>query len=104
MAIDENKIEELRTKHGEVWQIDGLQVDVACRCPTQAEWRKFITTVSDEKRRALAPEELANRVVVYPDTATWNAMCERRPGLPTKVAEAVQEIATEAQTDVAKKL
>ena len=104
MAISEDKIEDLRTKHGEVWQIDALSVDVAVRCPTQGEWRKFITTVSDEKRRALALEELANRVVVYPDTQTWNAMCERRPGLPTKVAEAVQEIATEAQTDVAKKL
>jgi hypothetical protein len=80
-----NLIGRTRAEHGDVWLLDVGSDQVAFRCPSRAEYKRFLSRVSDE-RKALpdAQEELARAVVVAPDRATFGALLDRRPGSPRR--------------------
>jgi len=102
--LPEDKIAELKQKHGDVWEIEGLIVPVVFKRPKPAEAERFAVSGNDEKKRMGAAKELCSRVVVHPELAEWNKLTEEWPLLPFKVAGEVAEVMSgQAQTD-AKKL
>lgn len=101
--IDPKTIQELKAQHGDdnVYVLDNA--DVAFRRPTRAEWRAVKTSHADPAKRPLANDQLASLVVIHPDKAAFDALCERFPALADVVANNASAAAQNAATTDAKK-
>jgi hypothetical protein len=70
MTIDSAKLEELRSKHGEVWVVSNGDEDIVFRRPLYDEWSKFNgacntgSITQDGSCSIVAGEELVQRVVL----------------------------------------
>lgn len=93
MDVGQDVLEELRTKHGQVWVLRALDEHVVVRRPTRAEYKRFRALASDEDRRADAPEALLRNCVVWPDPTALEALLERYPAMGDTFAVELLKIA-----------
>ncbi len=103
--MDDTTLDKLRAEHGDVWLLELGTDQVAFRCPSRAEYKRFLARVSDD-RKALpeAQEELARAVVVAPDRPAFGALLDRRPGIAAKVVVDALKVAAAEEAETAKKL
>jgi hypothetical protein len=85
-------IEKLREKHGEIEVVfqRGCGIIVVAT-PAKKDFRVFQDAINNEKvSRNIAGENLALASAVYPDRETLKQYFDKKPGLPTKVANLAQ--------------
>jgi hypothetical protein len=95
-AFECNKglIEQLREKHGEIEVVfqRGCGI-VVVATPPRKEFRVFQDSIANEKiSNTAAAEALAIASVVYPDREIVKAYFDKKPGLPTKIANLAQQL------------
>ena len=103
--MNDSTLDTLRVEHGDVWLLELGTDQVAFRCPSRAEYKRFLARVSDD-RKALpdAQEELARAVVVLRDRAAFGALLDKRPGIASKVVTDALKVAGAEEAENAKKL
>jgi hypothetical protein len=87
-------IEKLREKHGEIEVVfqRGCGI-VVVATPPKKDFRVFQDAVNNEKvSNSIAAENLALASVVHPDRETAKQYFDKKPGLPTKVANLAQQL------------
>lgn len=84
--MDEGTLATLKAQHGMVFRytIDGQTL--LFRRAKRADYRRFKTEAMDEKRRPFATENLAAACLLQPDSDTYEALLERYPAVPERVA------------------
>lgn len=84
--MDDATLATLKNQHGMVFRytIDGQTL--LFRRAKRADYRRFKTEAMDDKRRALATENLAAACLLQPDADTYEALLERYPAVPERVA------------------
>lgn len=105
--LNDDQMDKLRAEHGEVFRLEGLEdesLDIVFRCPNRAEYKKFKSFISDDKKKSDADDMLAREIVVFPAKNDLDRLLDRRPGIATKVAGAALQIAMGEATKEAKKL
>lgn len=93
MAIDEEKLAELKKKHGEdlvvVELSDGRSF--AFRAAKASDWRKHramaIQVVSKPDVAAIAGEMAGRDLCVWPDKAAFDALRDEAPAIATEIGE-----------------
>jgi hypothetical protein len=103
-VVDEAKLEELKSEHGEVHVLSAGGNEVVVKRPTKAmieRWQD--TTAADRKRGPRATAVLVRECVVHPAHGAYDVMVEERPLLPMTFGEKVLEIAGAIQDCEAKK-
>ena len=73
------------------------------RKPSPAAWQRFQTKVLAEKVTVADLYDLIRTSLVYPDKGAFQTMCDLSPGLLSRVANAVSELAGVGAGDVAGK-
>jgi hypothetical protein len=103
--IDEQTIEDLKAKHGEVVHLvdPETRTEVVARKPPRAAYKRFRSMAFDPKKQADAAESLMVDCVVYPSRDEWNAMLEQYPALAETFAPEVLKLAGASQSVDAKK-
>ena len=100
--IPQEKIDELKAKHGDrIYVLENF--DVAFRPPLRKEWRAIKLDNADPAKAPFVNEKLASLVVVYPDPAAFDALCDEFAALPDLVANAASAAAQNAASAAAKK-
>lgn len=95
-AFECNKelIDKLREKHGEIEVVfqRGCGI-VVVATPAKKDFRVFQDALNNDKvSRNIAGENLALASAVYPDRETLKQYFDKKPGLPTKVANLAQQL------------
>jgi len=101
----EEILEELRAKYDELWSIDTKFGPVVFKCPAPIEHRKFMSRIA--KGQDLLPDvvnELAKKVVVYPDAAAFSKILDSRPGLAQRIVGDAMRVAGDEEATEGKKL
>lgn len=105
MPVPKEVIDQAKQAHGEVYCLEGADVAVLVRSPKRAEYRKFKATVlGNQAAAADALETLLREVVVFPDSAAFDALLEQKPGLSETFGQKVLEIAGVSEQVSLKKL
>jgi len=102
--IEQEEVEALKAKHGDLTRVALEDVTILLRKPTRAEFKAFRLAAQNDARRGNATEELAKRIVVYPGTVQeLEAVFDRFPALEDVVSgEAVKLAGGGATADVKK--
>lgn len=95
-AFECNKelIDKLREKHGEIEVVfqRGYGI-VVVATPPKKDFRVFQDAINNDKiSNTIAAESLALASVVHPDRETLKHYFDKKPGLPTKVANLAQQL------------
>ncbi len=61
-------------------------VEVVCRAPSEADYKRFKTQVADSDRRATAPDALVYACVVWPGREEFRDMVKVKPGIIESIA------------------
>lgn len=101
--IDEETLQELEAKHGEVLRLRVGKHEAVFRGPDRDIWRRWMTEIGDERTKAYAPDALVIACCVWPDKARFQAMLAAKPALSTTFAGPLQEFAGLARAEVVKK-
>lgn len=107
--LTSEQIEKLKAAHGEVWRIedvviDGEPVDIVVKRPKKGELARFMKAVGDDDKRMGAARALCSTVVVLPEAAAWDALCDDCELLPITVAGSIAQRAAGDAKTTAKKL
>lgn len=78
--------DELAAKHGGKDRVKCLVdeesgVEIVIKVPTEAAWKNFQHSISDDDKRPGAAAQLMVDVVVFPDLTTWRKIVSQCPGL-----------------------
>lgn len=87
-------IEKLREKHGEIEVVfqAGCGI-VVVATPPKKDFRVFQDAINNDKvSNTIAAENLALASAVHPDRETLKQFFDKKPGLPTKVANLAQQL------------
>jgi hypothetical protein len=77
----------LLAEHGEVWKAEGKWGVAYFRPPLEAEYSRFVTTVSREGANLYqAQKALVLDCLVHPTRAEFSKVLSRYPGIASKVA------------------
>jgi hypothetical protein len=107
--LDPKTIEDLKAKHGRVYQLtvplgdDEPRVFVF-RAPKKPEYKRYRKEMFDEETRDVATEHLVRDVIVHPDKAGFNALLEEYPALAETIGKDVQRVMGAVKTDEGKAL
>lgn len=71
----------LERDHGEVLKVNTVLGPVVLRGPLPVEYKRFRDQFLDEKRKAIAAEQLARSCVVFPSKEAYDAMVKKKPGI-----------------------
>jgi hypothetical protein len=97
-------VESLKSKHREVWMLRRGERGYVLRCPEAAEYRRYLSTVADDRKMLFdAQDRLARHAVVFPEPAELGTILELRPGLVPWLADAAANIAADMDEIEAKK-
>ncbi|WP_407540464.1 hypothetical protein Q0M94_03435 [Deinococcus radiomollis] len=97
-------IDALKTEHGEISQIEGIEHDVVIKAPTPAQYRRFMDLSSDMKKREKAKDALLGDCVVFPETAAFAELTDAKPGYRETITNVILELSGIVQDATAKKL
>lgn len=106
--LSNEQIEKLKAEHGDLWRIDEVSIDgepceIVVKRPKKGELARFMKAVGDDDKRMGAARALCSTIVVYPESAKWDAMCDDCELLPITVAGSVaQRAAGDAKTTARK--
>lgn len=93
--MDETKLAALRQKYpGRA--LAGVKTqgrEFVVGAPSRQDWHAFQDSLSDPKRGRVAMENLAKKCAVEPGPDELDALFEKKPGLASKLAEAVGKLA-----------
>jgi hypothetical protein len=104
MTIDEQTLAELQAKHDELYEITVGEHAVYVKMPSEEAYKVWKRSIMDEKKRPFAGDNLLRTCVVYPDTASFNALLTRRPFLTDAFANRLLELAGANEAGETKKL
>jgi hypothetical protein len=93
-ACSKDLIDKLREKHGEIEVVfqRGCGI-VVVATPPKKDFRVFQDQIANDKiSNSTAAENLALASVVHPDRETCKQYFDKKPGLPTKVANLAQQL------------
>lgn len=91
--------EELAAVEGEGYLIPlvnegvGIDVELIVRSPNRAQYKRFVASSMDDKKRLSAVENLVTECVVWPDRQRLEQLLEARPGLMMAISEKLMELA-----------
>lgn len=66
------------------FELAGLEV--VCRAPSEGDYKRFKTQISDPDRRAMAPDSLVYSCVVWPGRDEFKGMVKEKPGIIESIA------------------
>lgn len=87
--MNEDKLQQLRAEHGEVYELEAGEHTIYVRMPTGPEFDRFQATAADQKMAARATAQLVRDVMLDPPKDEWAAIVAKRPGLPLAIGNAV---------------
>lgn len=99
--LTEEKFEELREKHGELFEADTAIGKVYVRRATKHEFRRAVKKVRDGNLDA--QDELAVCCAVFPGPGEMSRLFERYPALSIEIAEVITNVAQGEEESRAKK-
>ncbi len=97
-------IEQLKSEHGEISLVEGLEHEIVVKCPTPGEYKRFRTLSAEKKTRDKGRDGLMTDCVVWPDAEEFMALTESRPGYPDTILNVVLDLAGIVQDAKASKL
>lgn len=86
-------VEQMRSKHGDVYELTEGGETVLVKRPSRADYRKYRHDRMDDKRREFAYEELFEACLVHPELDAFEATLDRKPALPDLFGASLAEIA-----------
>ncbi len=95
MAIEEEKLAELKKKHGDDVVVVALSDgrSFAFRAAKAADWRKcrswLVQIVTKPEVAAVAYELIARDLCVWPDKAAFDVLRDEAPNLATEIGDAL---------------
>jgi len=94
MALSDEQIEELRTKHGRIEHVrhKGGQWEVVYRAPKPLEYKMFRKNANNPATSADAQEMLARAIVVHPEREEFAKLLETWPALPEASSGAIASL------------
>lgn len=100
----EKLVEDLRAKHSTVYVVEdpdtfGL---VVFKRPTKLDFRALKKDRDDEDRKSVSDEIFAQKIVVYPDAAGFNALLDQYPLLSTNISGEAMKVSGGAKLEVKK--
>ena len=104
MKLPQDKIDSLKSQHGEVYELESTGYFLYVRKPSRPEYQRFRDQMMDENRRGRSIELLLKAVVVSPDATGVEAMIDDRPGCVDTFGEMILEIAGSTRDAISKKL
>lgn len=90
--MDESKVQELKSKHGELVAYEVGGQTVAFRRPNRVDYSRFKKEAFKEELRHTAADNLAISCLVYPDRDAFNAIWDRFPTVVDKAANDLIEL------------
>lgn len=104
MTTHAHNLDALKAKHGEVWTLTRNGKTFVVRCPEAVEYRRFITSVADDRKLLFdAQDRLVRHAVVAPEAGALGELLDKRPGLVPWIAGEVGNIAADLDEGDAKK-
>jgi hypothetical protein len=101
--IPEEKLAELKAKHGDVVVVDTKCGDCAFRGANKGEYDRYQALLFKEATRPKAGETLVLATLVYPDSATFAGYVQKFPGVVTTCTSPVLELSgVDGDADVKK--
>jgi hypothetical protein len=91
--ISEEKLQELKTKYGDVVVVDTKCGDCAFRCPDGTEYERYQSLLYKQETRAKAGLALVLQTLIYPDREKFNGYLKKFPGITTTCTSPVLELA-----------
>ena len=98
--MDLAKLEELKAKHGDLYDICG----VVCKSPSRGAWGKFRSFAMDDKKKSNAAESLVRDCAVLPAGQELDSLFDKQPALADSIAGKLAELAGVVGEIEAKKL
>ena len=96
-------LEELRARHGTVFEVEDEDFGlVVFRRPNKLEFRAFKTARDEDSLKAVADEQFAMKVVVYPSPEAFSVLLDQFPVLATNIAGLAMAKAGGGKLDVKK--
>lgn len=71
----------------------GIDVELVLSSPNRAQYRRFIASSMDEKKRLSAVENLVMECVLWPERQRLEQALDARPGLVMAISEKLMELA-----------
>jgi hypothetical protein len=104
-TIPQDKLDELRAAHGDIWTMYVGDTEIALRTPPTADYERFVEKAASADKKGLVSvgRALALASVVFPDAASWSALVAKHPGLAMTVAGEATNIAALAEKDAVKR-
>lgn len=93
MSIEQEKLDALKAKHGEVHSLEHQGVTFIVIAPNRALWRRFRTQLLDDRKRQDALEHLLRDCVVHPAKEEVDRILDRKPGLVETFGKEICELA-----------
>lgn len=85
MALSEQQVEELKGKHGPIFQLTVGSGDearsIVVRRPNRMEWKRFKQQARDESKRDVAALNLVKTVLLDPAPEQFDSWMDEFPGL-----------------------
>lgn len=96
MALSEQAVAELKTKHGKVFELtvgEGKEArTITVRRPTRLEWKRFKQQARDDVKQDAAGLNLVKTVLLDPAADEFDAWLEELPGLEDTFGVAIIEL------------
>lgn len=93
MPLPEEKVEELKQKHGEIFELtvgEGERArSIVVRKPSRGEWKRFKVQARDDLKQDVAGITLVKTVLLNPTVPELDAWIEELPGLEDSFAAEV---------------
>jgi hypothetical protein len=81
MALSPEVLERLSAMNIELHLLSADGVDIVVKRPDRPSYKRFRAMVSDQAKRADAPETLVRDCIVYPTREEFNTLLESKPAL-----------------------
>lgn len=110
MALADDEIAQLRSKHGIVALVSFKEsefapaADVVVKMPPRGEWKRYRSMMFDPALRDGALETLARACIVQPDMAAIDNMLMSRPSMMERIGARVTTLAGDDDEVSLKKL
>ncbi len=90
--MNEEKLQQLRAEHGDIYELEAGEHTVYVRMPTSPEFDRFQATAADQKMAAKATAQLVRDCLIHPSKDEWAAIVAKKPGMPLAIGSAVLKL------------
>lgn len=91
--IDHKKLQQLKDQYGDIYELSAMDASVYVKAPSRPSVKRFFATISDDKRRFEALEQLLRDCVVDPSQDELDKLLDRKPGLVATFGGKLMELA-----------